>query len=116
MEALQNVLRKSYYDPENGLTSAQKLYKKLKPKHPKVTLKLINDFINNQAVAQVHHKKVKPEYNQILALGFGELQIDLLDLSEYKSHNDGFRYILVAVDVYSRMVFCRPMKKKDSIT
>ena len=55
------------------------------------------------------------EYNRIIALGLGDsLQVDLLDLSNYKSKNKGYRYILLVVDVYSRYAFARKLKAKNA--
>ena len=87
VQTLNELIRKAYYDPKIGLQSADKLYRKLKVKTPKITLKLVKEFINKQAVAQIHQQKVKPEFNQIMAFGLGELQIDLLDLSHYAREN-----------------------------
>src|SRR5689334_15140811 len=114
MDKLEEIIKKNYYSPENGLVSARNLYKKLKPDHPKVTLKLITEFIKNQATHQVHTAKKIPlnEYHQIRAPTLGELQLDILDLSNYARHNNGFRYILVVVDVYSRYSFVRSLKTK----
>ena len=40
--------------------------------------------------------------------------MDLLDLSIYKSQNNGYRYILMATDIYSRKLFTRPLKTKNA--
>jgi transposase InsO family protein len=43
-------------------------------------------------------------------------QVDILDVSEYSSMNDGYKYLLCAIDVFSRKVFLRAAKNKRDIT
>src|SRR5690348_14803397 len=114
MDKLNEIIRREFYDPQNGLISARNLYKKLKPDNPKLTLKLITEFIKNQATHQIHTaKKISlNEYHQIKAPTLGEFQLDILDLSNYARHNNGFRYILVVVDIYSRYSFVHSLKTK----
>jgi len=40
--------------------------------------------------------------------------MDLIDLSKYQHHNNGFRYILTVVDFFSRKVFARPMRTRTN--
>ena len=114
MDNLNDIIRREFYDPSVGMISAKNLYKKLKPNNPKITLKMITEFIKNQATHQIHAPKKIPlnEYHQIKAPTLGEFQLDILDLSNYSRHNNGFRYILVVVDIYSRYSFVRSLKTK----
>ena len=41
-------------------------------------------------------------------------QADLAEMSDLKKWNGGHKYILVVIDVLSKVVFARPVKKKDS--
>ena len=109
---MDNIIKRKYYETFLG---AKKLYQKLKPDYPEVTLKQITEIINEQATQQIH-KKVKipdQEYNQIRAPGRGQFQLDLLDLSNYTRYNLGFKFVLVVVDIYSRYGFVRPLKTKS---
>ena len=40
--------------------------------------------------------------------------MDLADFGEWNGNNDGYKYILVVVDVLSRFAWCRPLKTKDA--
>ncbi len=40
--------------------------------------------------------------------------MDLADFVEWQGSNDGYKYILVVVDVLSRFAWCRPLKNKDA--
>jgi hypothetical protein len=37
-------------------------------------------------------------------------------LMKYEKHNKGYKYILCAIDIFSRKVYCVPMKNKDNET
>lgn len=95
--SMESIIRQAYYDPEQGFQSAIKLYKKLRINHPEITLKQVKEFIKSQETNQIHAKQVIPEkeYNQIIAVGIGQFQCDLLDLSNYKRENSNYRYLLV---------------------
>ena len=113
---IEQIIKNSYYNPKTGFQSSAKLYKKLKIKYPEITHSKISDVINAQQTHQIHTiaKLTTEHYNQTKALGFGEIQMDLLDLSVYKSQNNGYRYILMATDIYSRKLFTRPLKTKSA--
>ena len=40
-------------------------------------------------------------------------QLDLMDMQALASHNDGFRYVLTAIDVFSRYAWAAPTKSKS---
>ena len=41
-----------------------------------------------------------------------QLQMDLVDMSKYENENDNYRWILTAIDVFSRYVFALPVRRK----
>ena len=43
-------------------------------------------------------------------------QIDLLEMIPYVKINQGFRYILTCIDVYTRFARAQPIKAKDGVT
>ena len=50
-------IRAAFYDPAVGLSSATKLYQKLKKDHPDLTLKQVNDVVSKQQVVQTHGRQ-----------------------------------------------------------
>lgn len=112
---LNQILREVYYDPKKGFKSSQALYKDLKKDHPTITKKFIEDFIKRQATSQIHTEKKRDlkQFSQIYAPKVGSYQIDLLDLSNYKSKNSNYRYVLLVVDTYSRFGFVEALKSKN---
>ena len=114
VSSLDKIIHDHYYNITIGLQSATALYRKLKPLHPQVTLAQIKEFVKHQETHQIHSIQKTPlsKFNQIRALGLGNLEIDLLDLSLYKGFNNQRRYILMVADTYSRKLWTRPLLKK----
>ena len=42
------------------------------------------------------------------------MQLDIFVLDKYSSHNKGYSYILCFIDIFSRYVWCYPLKNKSS--
>lgn len=110
-------LKKLYYNPETGLQSADKLYRKAKELGLNVTHKQIKDFLSKQFSAQVFKQTKKNKvYSSIVASGpRANYQIDLMIYDRYQYKQ--FRYILVVIDVYSRYLSAVPLtgRKLSSI-
>ena len=44
-----------------------------------------------------------------------QFQIDLIEIGKMANANDNYRYLLTAIDIFSRYAFVEPLKKQDSI-
>ena len=42
-------------------------------------------------------------------------QIDLVNMSETLKHNDGFKFIMVIIDILSKYTWLEPLKSKHGI-
>lgn len=114
---LEAAMRTEYYDTSNGF-SEKKIYRKLKSKHPALTHKQLNTFINNQESKQLFVKnKSSSDYHlSIPKSPFARCQMDLLDLSnEVVNRNHGMKWLFVLIDSYTKLAFVRPMKSKSTI-
>ena len=60
----------------------------------------------------VNKRLLKPLYGHYQADRVGILQIDLMDMSSYKTRNKNFGYALLIIDVYSRYAWAIPIKRK----
>lgn len=109
----EEIIRKTYYDPEHGLFSASKLYQKLKSKG--ISLSEIKNFISKQEVYQLHKPVSKPSiYFPVVSLYPNELwQIDIIDFSNISTTNSNFKYVLLCIDVFTRKVYCEAIKSKS---
>ena len=44
----------------------------------------------------------------------GQWQIDLVEMIEFQNVNDGYRYLLTVIDLFSRYAWARPLKTKSA--
>lgn len=107
-------LRKLYYDPKRGFLSADRLYEKAKEMDINVSRKQVKEFIKNQKVSQIFKPIKNRVYYQIKSKnkGVGNIVSDLLDLSNYKHENNGYKYLLNIIDIWSRFVWSYTLKTK----
>ena len=64
------------------------------------------------------HKKSRvlsynPSYSRYRRQQF---QVDLVDIQKLTVMNDNFKYLLMAIDTFTRYGFCEPLKNKQSVT
>ena len=51
--------------------------------------------------------------NPVVVSGlYDQWQADLCDVSNLKTHNSGYRYLLTVIDVFSKVAHVRPLKTK----
>ena len=110
-------LKTLYYDigRESGLSSVEKLYRavKLEGKY-KISRNQIKDFLHGQD-AYTLHKPARKKYprNRILAVGPDEIhQLDLVDVSNLSKYNNGYKYLLTWIDLFSKYAWVIPLKNK----
>jgi hypothetical protein len=104
----------------NNYPGVDRLTKLVKEKHPTKYIRKaqIVQFLTEQTASQTFKEKRKSKPNgHIVANLVNELwQMDIFDLSRYEKRNDGFRYLLVCIDVFSRKAYVKAMKNKDTST
>ena len=108
---------KALYEDNNypGLTRLTQI---VRLNVPTITKQQVKAFYDKQTAKQLLAKKEKVDASgHIVAFALNEnWQLDIFDLSRYKNQNEGVRYLLVAVDVFSRKAFVEPMHAKDGVT
>jgi len=87
---------------------------------PNYTSKLAQ-FLRQNNVSSTHRRIVKkkfPRRHIIVHFPFQIFMGDLIEYtqSDYKHANRGYSYILVIIDVFSKVAYARPMKKKDKFS
>jgi len=95
---------------------AQKLFSLAKSEGIQTTLKDIKEFISSRTEEQQLKKSrhTKQSHGHIVSYNpFNRLQLDIFVLKKYESHNKGYGYILCIIDIFSRKVWCYPMKSKS---
>ena len=113
MQTNDETIKKLYKD--YNYPSASRFSKILKDNNINVTLTEIRRFIDSQSIAQVHkqiqHRRSK--YRHFTASFPNEtFQLDLLDYQKYSKQNNGYNWILICIDIFTRQAYARPIKKK----
>jgi hypothetical protein len=112
----EELLHKLYYK-ELILGGVQVLYKAAKQRHPKITIKIVQEWLDKQQAAQLNNKPIikkdfKPIYSE-LPYAF---QIDLTFFPRYKKQNEGNYVLFTAINVNTRFGFAYWAKDKESET
>mgnify|MGYP002144364721 CR=1 FL=1 len=110
MEAYYDVREPGSYGGINALRRLMKL------KGNNVTTKNIIDWLTEQEAYNLH-KPIRRRFRRrkIFARGIDYLwQADLVDMTHLANQNDGYRYLLTVIDVFSKFAFVVALKKKNA--
>ena len=114
---MNEYLSSVYYDPKRsgGFGGVDRLYDDVKKEGKfKVSRKQIKEWLMEQD-AYTLHKPIQRRFrrNRVLVGGIDELwQMDLADMQSMQKFNDGYRYLLVCIDVFSKYAWVIPLKNK----
>lgn len=101
----------------SGFVGIPKLKKILTEHNIKISASKLGEIIKEQKTAQLH-KKVKRNdkaMGHIVAYAKNQnWQMDLSDMTVYANSNKGYKYILLAVDIFTRKAFAEPIKTKSA--
>ena len=100
---------------EAGYPAPARLYALAKSKGiTGITQKDIKEFVDSQAVSQLHKKAPIVNPQPITVSGKNvEYQMDLLDLSAYSRANEGKKWCLILEDIWDRRAVAVPLKSKS---
>ncbi len=99
----------------HGYPSAAKLWDIVKAKKIDVRLRDVQEFVANQTTAQLHRKAPQNVVEIPITVDGkdNELQMDLLDMSNYSRTNGGHRWCLILENVWDRRAAAVPCKTKS---
>ncbi len=109
-----DLLKQLYYDPNTGLQSKDKLYRKAKAVDKTITLRLVKEFLDKQPTAQITKQHIikQTDYDTITSPAVqNNYQMDLMYLPD-PTLNKNSKYLLTCIDVFSRFAFVRVLKDK----
>ena len=111
-----SVIKKTYFNPKNiaGFSGKGKLLKVL---NGKVSPKKVNQWLEGTETYTLH-KPARKNFSRrkYIVGGINSLlQADLSDLPSLSKYNDGFRYVLFIIDVFSKRLFAKPLKTKSAV-
>ena len=113
----EEVIRKIYYNPSSpgSFGGAEALVKEAKKINPLIDQKFVKDWLSGELVYTLH-KQAKHHFkrNPIVAEAPKEnMQADLVDMQAFSTSNNGFKFILTAIDVFSKKAYAIPIKNKS---
>lgn len=113
---VKKKLEKIYYDPKHpaSFSTVDKLWLALEKKIPKKTV--IEWLISQDTYTRHKPRRVHFPRNCYIITNIAELyEADLAIFpDEYAKHNDGFKYILVVIDCFSKFMFVEPLKRRTT--
>ena len=105
------VIRQVYYDVDTGFGSINETYQNAKKILNTITYNDVKDFLERQKSRQL--KAYRGFNSYVASKPLQELQVDLGDFTASSAVNDGFRYMFLAVDIFSKFIHCVPVKDKS---
>ena len=117
----REYLRKIYFDPINpgSFEGVEKLYKQVKKDGKfNISRNKIKKWLQNQKSYGLN-KRVNRNFKRgkVIVEGIDDqFDADLASMADYENSNDGYKYLLVVIDIFSRYAWVEPMKNKNAET
>ena len=121
MSNYTDYLKELYYTPgkPGAFAGPEKLYQAVKQEGKyKIGRQRIRQFLNNEDSYSLYKpiRKTFPRSKVIVNTIDSMWDGDLADVSNIASHNDGYKFLLVLIDVFSRYLFIVPLTNKHHRT
>ena len=111
MTEKDRIIRQVYYDSDNGFGSIKSTYDDAKKILNTITYNDVKDFLERQKSRQT--KGYRGFNSYVAHEPLQEIQIDIADFTASGALNDGFRYLLVAVDIFTKKAHGVAIKDKQ---
>ena len=117
MEDWQNYLESIYHDPSHlgSFTGPEKLYKVVLAEGKfKIGRHRIRKWLQDQESYSLT-RGARRKYNRLRVIVNGinsQADMDLIDMVDLAKQNDGYQYLLVCINIFSRFARCVPLKTK----
>ena len=114
---MDDYLAKVYYDPKRsgGFGGVNRLYDDVKKEGKfNISRSKIKEWLMRQDTYTLH-KPIRRNFkrNRVIVGGIDQQwQMDLADMQSMQKFNDGYRYLLVCIDVFSKYAWVVPLKNK----
>lgn len=114
---MDDYLAELYYTPNKpaNFSNPHKLYDVVKAegRYP-ITLKYIKNWLKSQETYTLNRRTVRPKpHSRVVVEGLdSQWDCDLGDMQSLAKYNGGIRFLLLAIDIFSRYVWVQPLKNK----
>ena len=119
-ESQKRILHQLYTTPSeaNSFGGLETLYRRAKSKDETITRKIVKEFLACEASYTLHKNTYKrfPRRRVISPRPKFIISCDLADMKSLSNYNNGVKYILIVIDIFSRFLQVCPLKKKDGLT
>ena len=113
MASWEQYLKKIYYNPSNPASFAgpDKLYRFVRKDGKFVVSKYkIRKWLQRQEPYCLQRPLKR---NKVIVKGVDDQwDVDLMDMTKFAKYNNGYNFILVVIDIFSKYVWLRPLKDK----
>ena len=81
-----------------------------------IPLKIIKDWMHGLDVYTLHREPRKPNPRNPTFVYYKryQFQIDLIEIHQFAESNDNYRYLITAIDIFTRFAFVQPLKDKTA--
>lgn len=115
---MDELFKKIYFDEKNpnSYGSVSKLYKAAKAINPNITLKNTENWLQHQFEYTLY-KQTRKNFtrNRIYASFIDEIwEIDSLHYANYSRYNNGYKYLIMIIDVFSKYLRVIPVTSLKS--
>ena len=117
---MTDVMKDVYYDPASeGCFGGKKRLKQGVYNSTGVLLKdrEVDQWTEGEDTYTLHKTApIKYPRNRVMVYGIDEqYQADLVDMSMYEEFNDGYKFMLTCIDIFSKYAWCVPLKNKSGV-
>jgi transposase InsO family protein len=117
-DSLGELLNKIYLDISHpdGFSHPAKLLKTVRAAgHPKASLRDVQSILERIKSYSLHKQRREkyPRMTTIAHDAHERWQVDLMSLGRLSAYNDGYKHILLIIDVFSRFVMGIPLERKS---
>ena len=120
--AIDRLLKSIYYNygEEGALTNTPHILLRLgRQRLPQLKLADVKHFLTKQASYTVHRRLARKHFpRRKIRVRAPRLRVDadLIELVDLAQWNDGYKYILNAIDTFTKYIWTAPQKNKESRT
>lgn len=117
---LNNTLKRLYKTPSepSAYGGKKSLLRRARQTDPKLSEKSVDVWLSGED-AYTLHRDVKTKFSRRPTIVPGmnhQVQADLLDIRSISDFNDGFNFLLTAIDVFSKKAFVFPIRSKSALS
>jgi hypothetical protein len=117
--SITKAIRRAYFEPDASsaaFSGLDTVYKQAKKFNSDVKREDVKRYLQGEQ-AYTLHRQQRHRFKRLKTVPTGlnsDWQCDLADFQKVSRENNGFRYLLVCIDVLSRKIYAAPTKSKNS--